>query len=312
METSWRRSCDDLHVTSKTCRFVIRTVDRMRTTPANFDPPTPRFATAHASVGNRPMPMRRPLPNRLLGVWAHPDDEAYLSAGLMARVVDAGGTVTILTATSGEKGTADTVLHDSAEFAAIRRAELVASVAELGVTDVRFLGLRDGECDVADDDAAMGTVLDVIDDVRPDAIVTFGPDGITGHPDHRTVSRWTTQAWNRTDRSAELLYAAMTKDFLARHAELHDRLGVFEEYGRTPASIVTSDVVLGCRLTPAELERKRRALAHHRSQTVGLADIIGEETYLRWWADETFRSATQRDGARPFRSADRRRLVGAR
>ena len=195
--------------------------------------------------------------------------------------------------------------YDSDEFAAFRRAELVASVAELGVTDVRFLGLRDGECDVADDDAQIRAVLDVIDDVRPDAIVTFGPDGITGHPDHRTVSSWTTQAWNRTDRTAELLYAAMTKDFLARHAELHDRLGVFEEYGRKPASIVTSDVVLGCRLTPAELERKRRALARHASQTIGLADVVGEETYLRWWVDETFRSATVAR-RRPTSAADAR------
>lgn len=243
------------------------------------------------------MPLQRALPSRLLGVWAHPDDEAYLSAGLMARVIDAGGSVTILTATAGEKGTDDPALYDSAEFAAFRRAELVASVAELGVTDVRFLGLRDGECDVADDDAQISAVTDVIDDVCPDAIVTFGPDGITGHPDHRKVSGWTTQAWNRTDRTAELLYAAVTKGFLARHAELHDRLGVFEEYGRKPASIGTSDIALGCRLTPAELERKRRALARHASQTIGLADVVGEETYLRWWIDETFRSATVCDGA---------------
>jgi LmbE family N-acetylglucosaminyl deacetylase len=258
------------------------------------------------------MPMQRPLPRRLLGVWAHPDDEAYLSAGLMARVIEAGGSVTILAATAGEKGTDDPARYDSDEFAAFRRAELVASVAELGVADVRFLGLRDGECDVADDDTQVRAVLDVIDDVRPDAIVTFGPDGITGHPDHRTVSSWTTQAWNRTDGTAELLYAAMTKDFLARHAELHDRLGVFEEYGRTPASIMTSDVALGCRLTPAELDRKRRALARHASQTVGLADVVGEETYLRWWVDETFRSATPRDGARRSRSANIRQLVGVR
>jgi LmbE family N-acetylglucosaminyl deacetylase len=270
---------------------------------------TPRFATTHVSVGNRPMPMQRALPSRLLGIWAHPDDEAYLSAGIMARVVDAGGSVTIVTATAGEKGTADPALYDSDEFAAFRRAELVASVAELGVTDVRFLGLRDGECDVADDDAQISAVLDVIDDVSPDAIVTFGPDGITGHPDHRTVSKWTTEAWNRTDRSAELLYAAMTKEFLARHAELHDRLGVFEEYGRKPASIVTFDVVLGCRRTPAELERKRRALARHASQTIDLADVVGEETYLTWWIDETFRSATARDGARRSRPAETRQLV---
>lgn len=312
VERSWRRPRGNLHVAFTTWRLVIRTVDSMETTPRISATSTPRFATTYTSVGNRPMPMQRRLPSRLLGVWAHPDDEAYLSAGLMARVVEAGGSVTILTASGGEKGTADPALYDSDEFAVFRRGELVASLAELGVTDVRFLGLRDGECDLADDDTQIRTVLDVIEDVHPDAIVTFGPDGITGHPDHRTVSRWTTRAWNRTDRTAELLYAAMTKDFLARHADLHDRLGVFDEYGRTPASIMTSDVVLGCRLTPTELERKRRALARHASQTIGLADIIGEETYLRWWIDETFRSATARDGARRSRSADIRPMVGVR
>ncbi len=312
MKRLWRRSLGNLQAASKTSRCVIRTVDSMETTPRSSGRSTPRFATTYTSVDNRPMPMRRALPSRLLGVWAHPDDEAYLSAGLMARVVEAGGSVTILTATAGEKGTDDPVRYDSDEFAAFRRAELIASVAELGVTDVRFLGLRDGQCDVADDDAQIRAVLDVIDDVCPDAVVTFGPDGITGHADHRTVSRWTTQAWNRTDRRAELLYAAMTKDFLARHAELHDRLGVFEEYGRKPASIATSDVVLRCRLTLAELARKRRALARHASQTVGLADVVGEETYLRWWADETFRRATARDGARPPCPADVRQSVGVR
>lgn len=44
-------------------------------------------STTYASVGNFLSPISRPLPERLLGVWAHPDDECYLSAGLMARVV---------------------------------------------------------------------------------------------------------------------------------------------------------------------------------------------------------------------------------
>ena len=62
------------------------------------------FVTEYMSVGNTTTPLARPLPKRLLGIWAHPDDEAYLSAGLMARVVAAGGSVTVLTATRGEKG----------------------------------------------------------------------------------------------------------------------------------------------------------------------------------------------------------------
>ena len=46
------------------------------------------IVTEYASIGNRVMPLSRPLPRRLLGIWAHPDDEAYLSAGLMARMTD--------------------------------------------------------------------------------------------------------------------------------------------------------------------------------------------------------------------------------
>ena len=44
---------------------------------------------------------------------------------------------------------------------------------------------------------------------NPDAIVTFGPDGITGHPDHRAVSQWTTAAWSRAVEPSELLYATI-------------------------------------------------------------------------------------------------------
>src|SRR5262245_47334102 len=70
----------------------------------------------------------------LLGVWAHPDDEAYLSAALMNRVVNSGGRVVLVTATRGELG-GDT--DDRQAFAAMRERELRNALAILGVTDVR-------------------------------------------------------------------------------------------------------------------------------------------------------------------------------
>lgn len=251
--------------------------------------PTKPGATAYTTVGNSLMKMRRELPRRLLGVWAHPDDEAYLSAGLMARVIEAGGTVTVLTATSGEKGTDDPGRYDSDEFGALRAAELTASLGALGVTDVRFLGLRDGECDITDDETAIDRISQVIEDVLPDAIVTFGPDGITNHADHRAVSRWTTEAWRRSGHG-ELLYAAMTHDYVAMHRSLHDEIGAFAEFpDRRPVSVSRSVVALECALTENELDRKRRALAAHASQTTGLAELMGEATYRTWWRDERFR-----------------------
>ncbi len=299
MEDRLSGSPDHLHVASKTAGLRIRTVGRISsisvTEPQEAamhqptDPTTPRTATSFASVGNTAMPLARPLPRRLVGVWAHPDDEAYLSAGLMARVVAAGGHVTVVTATRGEKGTDDPTRYDSDELGAHRERELRASLAELGVHDVRFLGLRDGECDFAADAPVVAQITEVLAEIQPDCVVTFGPDGMTNHPDHQAVSRWTTEATRRLP-VPELLYAAVTHDFLRRFEQLHEELGVFAEFptGRPP-SIALDRIALECTLTPAELVRKRRALAAHGSQTAPLADVMGEDQYAAWWASETFR-----------------------
>ena len=254
-------------------------------------------ATAYTMVGNSLMPMSRPLPKRLLGVWAHPDDECYLSAGLMARVIANGGQVTVVTATRGEKGTSDPAAYDSDQFGVERQRELTASLGELGVTDVRFLGLRDGECDFSDDNAATDQIVETMFEIEPDTVVTFGPDGITGHADHQSISRWTTEAWRRAESSgldSELLYATMTHDYVARYRQMHDELGLFADRGSDgPASISRSNVALECSLSESELDQKRRALAAHGSQTEVLAELIGETTYRGWWRDERFRLPTR-------------------
>ena len=236
-------------------------------------------------------------PRRLLGIWAHPDDEAYLSAGLMARTVASGGRVTVLTATRGEKGTDDPGVHGRSRFAARRETELRTALGEVGVTDVRFMGFGDGECDLRSRDA-VATIDDTIGEVEPDLIVTFGPDGITNHGDHRAVSAWTTMAWLR-HTSVDLMYAAMTTDFAWRHRDLHDQLGIFADCPKgAPATVASAEIELRCSLTEDELDRKRRSLAAHRSQTEGLAAVMGEAAYRTWWREETFRRPTREDVAR--------------
>ncbi len=135
-------------------------------------------------------------------------------------------------------------------------------------------------------------VTDTIAAVAPDTIVTFGPDGITGHPDHRVVSAWVTEAWRRTG-GAELLYATMTHEHVAERAELHDRIGLFADRGADgPASVPTEQIALAVALRGGELDRKRRALARHASQTVQLAALMGEDAYRCWWPTEYFRRPT--------------------
>ncbi|HUV17006.1 MAG TPA: PIG-L family deacetylase [Ilumatobacteraceae bacterium] len=247
-------------------------------------------AISHVAVGNVTTPITRPLPERLLGVWAHPDDECYLSAGLMARVAAAGGHVRVVCATSGELGTSDPAETGTERFAYSRRIELQSSLDVLGVHDVHFLGLPDGGCRGTDDATMAAVVAGHIEDLGADTVVTFGPDGITGHADHAAVSRWATAA---ARSGVDVLYATMTHDFAHRHRALHDTIGLFGDLpGGRPRSVHRSHVALQVALDHGELIRKRRALREHGSQTASLAALVGEETYFSWWRDECFRRPT--------------------
>jgi LmbE family N-acetylglucosaminyl deacetylase len=222
----------------------------------------------------------------LLGVWAHPDDESYLSAALMHRVVSIGGRVVVVTATRGEQGGAGADRHTLAE---LRERELRAAMSILGVTDVRFLGYADGECSSVDDDAATAVLTDIINEIQPDLIVTFGPDGITGHPDHLAVSRWTTIAERASGRE-RLLYATMTDQFLDQQDDLHSRLGVWME--GVPQPVAEDELELHLVPTPNERALKFRALRAHASQILPLIEMIGGEAFDGWWVDEFFRAPT--------------------
>lgn len=228
-------------------------------------------------------------PRRVLGVWAHPDDEAYLSAGLMLRTIAAGGQAACLHATAGEQGTDDPRGCPPDRLARRRTDELREALGELGVADVAILGYPDGGCEDVEDQEAVESVVRAIVRTQPEVIVTFGPDGITGHPDHIAVGRWTTNAWARTGRG-RLLYAATPDSFRARHRQVHERLGLFDDDSlRTPDHAISHQV----RLTDAELTCKRRALAAHASQTIGLAAAMGEDTYRSWYDVESFRDPTR-------------------
>ena len=127
----------------------------------------------------------------LLGVWAHPDDETYLMAGLMARGVRNGARVVCVTATRGEEGTWDPARWPPAELGKVREAELMACLAVLGVDEHTWLDYHDGSCAAVDPAEGTARVQAIVEDVRPDSILTFGPDGMTGH----SAVVWSNDAW---------------------------------------------------------------------------------------------------------------------
>jgi LmbE family N-acetylglucosaminyl deacetylase len=252
---------------------------------------------------SRPPSSLRPTPaitdaaalGTVLGIWAHPDDEAFLSAGLMAAATEAGNRVVCVTATLGEHGTGEPERWPPERLAAVRAHELRASLAVVGVTEHHLLGLTDGACAAQPHDAAVWRLAGIVGAVAPDTIVTFGPDGMTGHEDHQTVSAWATEARALAAPRARLLYATTTDEFVQRWEPARDAFDVFLADGlplRTPASALAAEL----RLTPAEVDRKIVALRAQASQTGGLLAAVGEERFRQWWSTESFVAAESVSG----------------
>lgn len=226
----------------------------------------------------------------VLGVWAHPDDEAYLAGGLMALAREAGSRVVCLTATRGELGTPDPAIRPPQRLAEERTRELANCLAILGVTEHHWLGYRDGGC-ARDNPDAVAELCAVITDVRPQTVLTFGPDGVTGHPDHQAVSAWTTAAFDRAaPPGAQLLYAAVTDRETREWRAVDEQFDVYS--GGYPVLTPVDRLAIDLRLDPGTAARKVRALRAQATQTAGLVAALGVEEYTAWVGAEFFVSAT--------------------
>jgi LmbE family N-acetylglucosaminyl deacetylase len=143
----------------------------------------------------------------ILWVLAHPDDESFGNAGTMLLARDAGFTTGLVCATRGEVGQIrDKALATQATLAAVREQELRRAMHLAGVDELRILGFRDsgmvGTKENEDPRAlvnvpheeAVAHVVGHIRELRPRAVISFGPDGIYGHPDHVRIGEITDDA----------------------------------------------------------------------------------------------------------------------
>jgi LmbE family N-acetylglucosaminyl deacetylase len=227
----------------------------------------------------------------VLGIWAHPDDETFLSAGLMAAARDAGNRVVCVTATLGEHGTDDPEGWPPDRLGAIRQHELHASLAALDVTEHHLLGLADGALAAQPAHVITRHLARIVDIVEPDTILTFGPDGITGHEDHQIVSAWATAAHAAAAPEARLLYATTTEEFVQAWEPFRGAFNPFLVAG-LPLRTRESDLAVSLRLEPAAVDRKIVALRAQASQTARLFATVGEERVRQWWSTETFVAAS--------------------
>jgi len=138
--------------------------------------------------------MNEPL--RLLAVFPHPDDESLGMGPTLAKYAAEGVETYLLTATRGERGWNGPEEENPGMEALgrIREAELRCAADSLGLKEVEFMGLIDGEVDSARPKEVMEQIAGRLRRIRPQVVVTFPPDGNYGHPDHISLGQFTAGA----------------------------------------------------------------------------------------------------------------------
>jgi N-acetyl-1-D-myo-inositol-2-amino-2-deoxy-alpha-D-glucopyranoside deacetylase len=231
----------------------------------------------------------------LLAFHAHPDDESISSGGTLASLADAGVPVTVVTATKGEAGEihnrddADEVRDRLGE---IREGELRAALEVLGVGEPRFLGYRDSGMMGTDDNdradafwradffEAVGRLVRIIREVRPDVVTAYDPFGGYGHPDHIQVHRVGTAAyWAAADTArypiashgepwgpSKLYWTTWSRERMVKvRREMSGDLGADGEVEEPAAGSLETHITTTLHVDPW-FDRKYRALLCHDTQ----------------------------------------------
>lgn len=237
------------------------------------------FSAAPARAATPPAPV--------LLLFAHPDDEITV-APLAANLVRRGVPVILALATAGENGAPpDGSIKAGEALAAVRRAEARCSAEALGVSGPIFLGFVDGSLGqpVRPPASRLQTlatsVRALIADAKPRAVITWGPDGGYGHPDHRLISAVASEVLLEAPSQPPLFYVGLPADALKAHPT---RLSPWS--GTDPALLT-----IAMPFTDTDAAASRRAAQCHRSQfqtdaivdavLADLAPVLAGKVHLR-------------------------------
>jgi LmbE family N-acetylglucosaminyl deacetylase len=203
----------------------------------------------------------------ILGVWAHPDDECWTSAGVIATAAANGQRVVCITATRGDAGqTADPQKWPIEQLGEIRQHELNEALAILGESEHYWLNYKDGMLARTNPEAPVNQIAAIMQEVKPDVVITFGPDGLTGHLDHKTISVWTQEAMRQSRCPAELWMAVeQTEKYQTTGKALHEFANIYCDTVQ-PFTVPAAEADVYFVLADDILQKKIAALKAHASQ----------------------------------------------
>ena len=224
----------------------------------------------------------------IMGVWAHPDDETFTSGGLFSTAIKNGQTVIIVTATKGEWGIQDELRWPQLELANIRTKELAAALNLMGITEHHWLGYEDGHLKKVDEHEAIDRIRVFIDQYKPDTIITFGTDGLTGHEDHKIISKWANGAANYY-RNIRVFQVAQLNDKFEKIKEADKEFNIF--FHTQPATFSPEDCDMVFELPEDTLHLKYLCLQAMPSQYEAMLKHFGKDKICEMLGTEAFRKS---------------------
>jgi LmbE family N-acetylglucosaminyl deacetylase len=229
-------------------------------------------------------PVRKPI---VLAVFAHPDDETFLVGGTLAHYARNGVEVKLLCLTHGENGyNAQMNEQERQALPQVRQAELARSCEVLGVQLLSMLDFPDGGLAEVSMLKLAQPITHTIRQERPDIVLTFGRDGLTGHPDHIAIHRATSFAFQiAAFEGSALFYASLNEKTVAR---LSTRLpGAFNNYPLQLTGVPHAELDTIIKISHTS-GLKWAALECHRSQlgsfdglTLADYELLSKSEYFR-------------------------------
>lgn len=205
----------------------------------------------------------------LLVVGAHPDDEVLLAGGTLAACAAAGLKTGVVCLTRGELGPiADSALATRETLGAVRLQELQASCSKLGAMLVKCWRRPDGSLRWSDGGAIVRQLVDAFDAFRPEAVITFGEDGLYYHPDHIATHEFVRRAVGRMSAPPALYRSVWPRSMMASFGNELRRRGLSDDlWELAPEDFGTHDLdgSFAIDVRPF-VERKLAALRAHRTQ----------------------------------------------
>jgi N-acetylglucosamine malate deacetylase 2 len=203
---------------------------------------------------------------KALLIFAHPDDETFGCGGTVAKLVKEGVTVNLITATTGQAGqTGEYGEVTPEELGKIREKEHAEAAKILGISNIHYLGLMDGQLYKHKVIELSKILLPLIEKEDPDLVITFEKNGASNHPDHKKMSLATRHAFKeyikKAKKKTSLYHLAMPRSYLRAYEKAGLMMNAFGKPKGTPDDHITTIVDI------AEVfEIKDKAARAHKSQ----------------------------------------------